>query len=77
MLQTNNSMHSAGNASASFAAAKRMSPRNAGATLRQNGAKIAISPEDSVRGHVKRIEDWIGAGQQTLREYKKEIEMLR
>ena len=76
MLQTNNSgsMYSAGNASRTFDA-KRTSPRNN--TLRQNGAKIAIDPAESVRGQVKRIEEWIGEGQQTLREYKKEIEMLR
>ena len=76
MLKTNNSMvGSAGNASRTFDS-KRTSPRNNG-TLRQNGAKIAIDPQDSVRGHVKRIEEWIGEGQVTLREYKKEIEMLR
>ena len=55
---------------------KRTSPRNS-TTLRQNGAKIVIAPEDNVRGHVKRIEDWIEAGSVSLREYKKEIEMLR
>ena len=46
-------------------------------TLRNNGAKIAISQEENVRGHVKRVEDCIEVGRTTLREYKKEIEMLR
>ena len=30
-----------------------------------------------MRGHVKRIEEWIEEGQTELREYKKEIELLR
>ena len=46
-------------------------------TLRDSGAKIALSAEENVRSHVKRIEDLIETGQTTLREYKKEIEMLR
>ena len=33
--------------------------------------------EDSVKGQVKKVEDWIALAQQTLREYKEEIEMLR
>ena len=33
--------------------------------------------EDSVKGQVKKVEEWIGLAQSSLREYKKEIEMLR
>ena len=46
-------------------------------TLQTNGAKIAVNPEENVRGHTKRIEDWIESSQNLMREYKKEIEMLR
>ena len=52
-------------------------PKRTNNTLRENGAKIAASEEENVRGHVKRIEEWISMGQTSLREYKKEIEMLR
>ena len=38
--------------------ARRTSPR-ANQTLRMNGAKIAISTEESVKGQMKRVEDWI------------------
>lgn len=51
--------------------------RSTNPALRNNGAKIAISMEENVRGQVKRIEDRIELGRTTLREYKKEIEMLR
>ena len=54
----------------------RTSPRN-NTTLRANGAKIAIPQEENVKGQVKRVEEWIGDAQVSLREYKKEIEMLR
>ena len=43
------------NASASM---RRISPRN-NATFRSNGAKIVVAAEDSVKGGVKRIEEWI------------------
>ena len=46
-------------------------------TGRANGAKLQSSNEDSVRTHIKRVEDWIETSQQVLREYKKEIELLR
>ena len=55
-------------------------PRGAPAarsTLRANGAKIATDSSDNCRAGVKRVEEWIGEGQTSLREYKKEIEMLR
>ena len=46
-------------------------------TLRANGAKIVVEGADNCRAGVKRVEEWIGEGQTSLREYKKEIEMLR
>ena len=61
---------------ASTSMQRRISPR-ANATLRQNGAKIVTTSEDSVKGQVKKVEEWIGLAQSSLREYKKEIEMLR
>ena len=61
---------------ASNASSKRVSPR-ANTTLRLNGAKIAVPVEESVKGQVKRVEEWILESQTVLREYKKEIEMLR
>ena len=64
---------STSNASASM---RRISPR-ANHTLRQNGAKIATPVDESVKGHCKKVEDWIESAQVALREYKKEIEMLR
>ena len=39
--------------------------------------RIADPGDNSVRGSTKRVEDWIEASQQMLRDYKKEIEMLR
>ena len=65
------------NASAFRSQKRNISPRSMGGTLRANGAKIAIPVEENVKSHVKRVEDWIGDAQQSLREYKKEIEMLR
>ena len=56
---------------------RRVSPRGANSTLRANGAKIAIPGDESVKGHIRRVEEWIGEAQQALREYKKEIELLR
>ena len=41
------------------------------------GPKQQIGQDDSVRGQIKRVEDYILTSQTTLREYKKEIEMLR
>ena len=55
---------------------RRVSPRN-NATLRANGAKIAIPGDESVKGQIKRVEEWINEAQLALREYKKEIELLR
>ena len=64
------------NASSYASMNRRTSPRN-NTTLRANGAKIAIPQEENVKGQVKRVEEWIGDAQVSLREYKKEIEMLR
>ena len=51
---------------------------NASVTGRLNGgAKNQIGQDDSVRGQIKRVEDWIVTSSAALREYKKEIEMLR
>ena len=55
----------------------RLAETRSNRTLRANGAKIATDSQDSCRGQVKRVEEWIAAAQQALREYKKEIEMLR
>ena len=55
MNATNQSSTRGGNASASM---RRISPR-ANNTLRMNGAKIAVAAEDSVKGQMKRVEDWI------------------
>ena len=44
---------------------------------RPNNAKLGVANDDSVRSNVKRVEEWIVTSQQALREYKKEIEMLR
>ena len=63
------------NASGSFRRGV-VSPRN-NQTLRSNGAKIVIDAGESVKGHVRRVEDWISEAQQAMREYKKEIELLR
>ena len=38
---------------------------------------MVIHQDESVRGSIKRCEDWIENSQQLLREYKKEIELLR
>ena len=46
-------------------------------TLRMNQSKQQINHEDSVRGQIKRVEDWIEESQMQLRDYKKEIELLR
>ena len=54
-----NATHSS-NVSGASATMKRTSPRNTN-TLRQNGAKIAISTEDSVKGSIKRVEEWISS----------------
>ena len=40
-------------------------------------ARMQVSPSDSVHGHIKVIEEIIGDSQSVLREYKKEIELLR
>ena len=69
-----NATHNSNASSSGFRS--KISPRN-NQTLRQNGAKIVPDAGDSVKGQIKRVEDWIGLAQQTLREYKKEIEMLR
>mmetsp|Transcript_37089 Transcript_37089/g.48733 ORF Transcript_37089/g.48733 Transcript_37089/m.48733 type:complete len:85 (+) Transcript_37089:150-404(+) len=45
--------------------------------MRMNQSKQVIAPEDSVRGQIKRVEDWINESQLSLRDYKKEIELLR
>ena len=42
-----------------------------------NQSKQNIAHEDSVRGHIRRVEDWIEKSQVELRDYKKEIELLR
>ena len=42
-----------------------------------NMSKQSINAEDSVRGSAKRVEQWIEESQQALREYKKEVELLR
>ena len=47
--------HYSSNVSASI---RRISPRP-NATLRANGAKIAVPVEDNVKSHCKRIEEWI------------------
>ena len=49
----------------------------ANASMRQNQSKQVINHEDSVRGQIKRVEDWIEESRLILRDYKKEIEMLR
>ena len=79
MIQTSNypMMMQTSNGSKAGLNTQKRGPDRSNAILRQNGAKIAVSPEENVRGHVKRIEDWIDQGQTALREYKKEIEMLR
>ena len=46
-------------------------------SMRQNQSKQVINHEDSVRGQIKRVEDWIEESRLILRDYKKEIEMLR
>ena len=46
-------------------------------SMRQNQSKQVINHEDSVRGQIKRVEDWIEESRLMLRDYKKEIEMLR
>ena len=50
---------------------------NGSHSTRFNQSKQQIAPEDSVRSQIKRVEDWIESSQSELREYKKEIEMLR
>ena len=50
---------------------------NTSQVIRPNNAKLGVANDDSVRGNVKRVEEWIAISQQALREYKKEIEMLR
>ena len=49
----------------------------ASAANRSAASKQQIGNDDSVRGAVKRVSDYIETGQTTLREYKKEIELLR
>ena len=46
-------------------------------SMRQNQSKQVINHEDSVRGQIKRVEEWIEESRLILRDYKKEIEMLR
>ena len=46
-------------------------------TMRMNQSKQNIAYEDSVRGHIRRVEDWIEQSSVEMRDYKKEIEMLR
>ena len=48
-----------------------------GQAMRLAASKQQISPDDSVRGQIKRVEQWIADSQAALREYKKETEMLR
>ena len=55
----------------------RIAQNRSNQTLRANGAKIATENSESCRGQVKRVEEWIATAQTALREYKKEIEMLR
>ena len=46
-------------------------------TDKLNGAKLQIANDDSVRGRCKQVHDYIEVAQCAMREYKKEIEMLR
>lgn len=39
--------------------------------------KLSLNESDSVKGGIKKVEELIEVGMITLREYKKEIEMLR
>ena len=49
----------------------------AGKTSPSNGAKLHINNDDSVRGRCKQLTDLLESAQQSMREYKKEVEMLR
>ena len=54
------------------------SAKNArGGAGNRSPARVPLSNQDSVKGNIKMIEDLILEGQTTIREYKKEIEMLR
>ena len=46
-------------------------------TKQRSPARLQVANNDSVKGNIKMIEDIIAESQGVLREYKKEVEMLR